>query len=131
MPRRSATPKTTRLRMCKGSVHTPKSLNLTGVVMETLMFEIGTAHRYVEPMLGGRPGSLLRSCVPYDDRVVGTRGAAAVLGVSVSTLARLRKRGGSPAFSRDWRGHYCYSMSDLIEWDQQRGHDTVRRSHLS
>ena len=85
------------------------------------MIAVETTHRYVEPMFFAGIGRLSRSCVPYCDRMVGTREAALVLDVSVATLARRRKRGCSPPYLQlGRRGRVSYAMSDLHDWKVRR-----------
>ncbi len=50
---------------------------------------------------------------------VDTRGAAAIIGLSASTLATLRVRGGSPPFRKHGRRVF-YSVADLLAWSQER-----------
>ena len=50
---------------------------------------------------------------------VDTRGAAAIIGLSASTLATLRVRGGSPPFRKHGRRVF-YAVADLLTWSQER-----------
>lgn len=49
------------------------------------------------------------------DSVLDAREAALFIGVAVSTLAKMRCLGGSPAFVKAGR-KVLYRRSDLIEW---------------
>ena len=98
------------------------------------MIEVAATPRYVEPTFVGGVGSLSRAFVPYTDREVGAREAAAVLGVTVATLARWRSQGISPAYMKQpgRSGRVSYSMSDLHEWKARHpGTGSISRSMLS
>ena len=54
----------------------------------------------------------------YDDKLSANE-AARHLGVAVSTLAKMRCRGGSPRYFK-LGARVCYSRADLDEWLEAR-----------
>ena len=54
-----------------------------------------------------------------DDRVLDAKAAACFLGIAVATLAKMRCKGGSPAFIKAGR-KVLYLKQDLISWQNAR-----------
>src|SRR6516165_4026414 len=54
-----------------------------------------------------------------DDQVLDAKAAACFLGIAVATLAKMRCKGGSPAFIKAGR-KVLYLKQDLISWQNAR-----------
>ena len=69
-----------------------------------------------------------RVFVPYADRLVSSREAAAILGIHPRTLQRRRQKGCSPPYykGKGNNGSVSYAMCDLMEWrSRNQGHSTI------
>jgi len=56
---------------------------------------------------------------PDDDQVLDAKAAACFLGIAVATLAKMRCKGGSPAFIKAGR-KVVYRKVDPISWQNAR-----------
>ncbi len=67
---------------------------------------------------------------PEYERLLDTRAAAVVLGLSYRTLEDLRWRGRSPRYLRLSRNCIRYRHSDLIEWAERRAVHSTTEAHF-